>query len=111
MNLYDTAVSDEEEAIWQTINHESSIHHARFLNDRDLLAVSHDERMSIYHLSDSNNSEDITTTIYGDVRQSLACDYIVDVINDGTSRAVVATGKYKSVPNLRLCTPREADSM
>src|SRR4051812_11970989 len=50
VNIYNTTITDEEEALHQTINHGHSIHHARFLSNTDIFALSHDEKFSMYEL-------------------------------------------------------------
>lgn len=95
VNIYDTAISDEEEALRQTINHGSSIHRSKFLTSHDLLALSHDEVLSIYHLSDLDGDEDPAPSSFGDLREKLACEYVVDVINDGGDGALIAVGSHR----------------
>lgn len=99
VNIYDTTISDEEEAVRQTINHGSSIHRATFLTNHDLLALSHDELLSIYHLSDLEGNEDSAPTLFGDLRERLACQYVIDVINDGGDDAIIAVGNHRYSPN------------
>ncbi|KAL8636658.1 MAG: hypothetical protein Q9228_005971, partial [Teloschistes exilis] len=53
INLYDTTITDEDDALIQVFNHGSSIAHADFLSDHEVFALSHDEIFSIYDLKDS----------------------------------------------------------
>ena len=88
VNIYDTTISDEDDAVHQTINHESSIHHAGFMapNLRDVYGLSHDETFSVYSLTDpekeENNEEEPAPIVFGDVRSGLECEYVIDVLRE-----------------------------
>ncbi|ANB11411.1 hypothetical protein AWJ20_4221 [Sugiyamaella lignohabitans] len=85
VNIYNTAIADEDEAVFQVINHGASIHKARFLPDNRILALSHMETMSIYTLANPDSEEpDVKPLEFGDIRQSWDCDYIADLLlSDG----------------------------
>ena len=104
VNVFNTAIGDEDDALLQVANHGASIHHAGFaastfsnsrssadMPDAFLYALSHDETMSIYPRIDSDSGkEDMNeaeydaggeeTANFGDLRQKLHCDYVVDIL-------------------------------
>lgn len=90
VNLYNTSIADEDDALFQTVNHGASIHKAGFLSEKRLFALSHMETMAIYSVYDADeNKEEMSGKLdLGDVRGPLACDYVADVL-DG----LVAVGK------------------
>ncbi len=97
MNLFDTKISDEEDALYQTINHGSSIHHAGFLTDIDIFALSHDEKFSIYKMV-TNPEEYVEEPLplhYGDLREKFGCEYVVNVMSRPGSDAVVGVGTHR----------------
>ncbi|KAL8815471.1 MAG: hypothetical protein Q9223_005383 [Gallowayella weberi] len=80
VNLYDTTISDEDDALTQVFNHGSSIAHAGFLSDHHVFALSHDEIFSIYNFTDSvHNDASKSLQTFGDLRAQLQCEYIVDL--------------------------------
>lgn len=96
MNIYDTAIPDEEEALIQIINHGSSIHHAGFLSNTEVYALSHDENLSVYHLSnpDENIANEVPSKL-GDLRSVLHCEYIVDIVPSGNGQAIIGAGIHR----------------
>jgi hypothetical protein len=87
VNIYDTTVTDEDDALLQVINH-GSIHHAGFLSEDATFALSHDEVFSIHPITnpDSDKPDDLTPIQFGDLRQPLSCEYAVQTLtgNQGT---------------------------
>ncbi|KAL1962535.1 hypothetical protein VTN77DRAFT_9410 [Rasamsonia byssochlamydoides] len=82
VNIYDTTVTDEDDALLQVINH-GSIHRAGFLSEKAVYALSHDEVFSIHPITDpdSNNAEKDPSPIqFGDLRQPLKCEYVVQTL-------------------------------
>ncbi|KAI9682300.1 MAG: hypothetical protein M1817_000354, partial [Caeruleum heppii] len=95
VNLYDTALQDEEDALLQTINHGSSIHRAGFLGDSEVFALGHDETLSLHQLTRPPDDIEVqSSTVMGDVREMLSCEYVVDVLDRGIEGAVLATGRH-----------------
>lgn len=96
MNIYDTTITDEEEALYQTINHGSSIHHADFLTDTDIFAVSHDERFSTYELvTNPDEVEEGSGAVhYGDLREKLGGEYVANVVRRPDGGAVLGIGMH-----------------
>ncbi|KAK2809255.1 hypothetical protein FQN50_003896 [Emmonsiellopsis sp. PD_5] len=92
VNIYDTTITDEDEALLQVVNH-GSIHHAGFLGEDAIYALSHDEVFSIHPLNNPNeNVAEPAAIQFGDLRPVLHNDYVVQVL-DGRGGAFVASGK------------------
>ncbi|KAL9600934.1 MAG: hypothetical protein Q9219_002869 [cf. Caloplaca sp. 3 TL-2023] len=82
VNLYDTTITDEDDALIQVFNHGSSIAHAGFLSHQKVYALSHDECLSIYDTGDSHQDDaQNLTQSFGDLRPQLQHEYIVDLVN------------------------------
>ncbi|KAG6991278.1 hypothetical protein G7Y79_00054g089070 [Physcia stellaris] len=95
VNLFDTTITDEDEALLQITNHGSSIHHARFLSSTEFYALSHDETLSIYSLDTiKGGNNDVPPTKFGDLRARLDCDYVVNISNLGDGNAVLGAGSH-----------------
>ncbi|GJN75956.1 hypothetical protein PLICBS_010067 [Purpureocillium lilacinum] len=71
VNVYDTRVADEDDLTLQTLNLGASIHHAGFLTDTEVYALSHDERFALYDVAEHRASGDATQA-FGDLRKALA---------------------------------------
>ena len=95
MNVYDTNVLNEDDALVQVFNHGSSIAHAGFLTTQQIFALSQDESFSIYDFDEFTDPEtDASAQPFGDLRQKLECDYVVDIVqSDG--RKAVCSGSHK----------------
>ncbi|KAI9837070.1 MAG: hypothetical protein M1819_000719 [Sarea resinae] len=92
VNVYNSAISDEEEALHQVINHGSSIHHAGFLGSTSIFALSHDENLSVYQVASPDESVEEPQPIrFGDVRDIWSCQYAVNVLSS-SSGPVVGVG-------------------
>ena len=101
LNIYNTTIIDEEEAILQTINHGHSIHHANFLSDVDIFALSHDENLSMYGLvtttEEGGEEERPAAVHFGDMRGLLGCEYIANVRRRPDGGAVIGAGSHRYV--------------
>jgi hypothetical protein len=100
VNLYDTKISEEEDALYQTINHGSSIHHAGFLTDVDVFALSHDEKFSMYEMI-TNPAEDVEEpppVNFGDLRERLGCEYVANILPRPGGGAVAGMGSHRYSP-------------
>lgn len=98
VNIYDTSIADEDDALVQVQNHGSSINHAGFLSNSEFFALSHDETLSVYHLSEQEGSADEPSpTVFGNLRPKLDCEYIFDVILSGSGGvgAIVGAGSHR----------------
>lgn len=95
VNVYDLKITDEDEVIIQTFNHDASIHHSDFLNQSELFALSHDEKFALYDLAEEQEKGSATVN-FGDTRESLGCQYIANVLpksgTDGPAGAVIGAG-------------------
>jgi hypothetical protein len=99
VNIYNTTVSDEEDALHQTINHGHSIHHANFLNDTDIYALSHDEQFSTYELvtNEGEEIEEPAPVNFGDIREMLGGEYAANVVRRPDGSAVLGIGSHRYV--------------
>jgi hypothetical protein len=96
INLYNTTVLEEEDALHQTLNHGSSIHKAGFLSDLDIFALSHDEKFAIYPMITNTEPsiEEPTSTQFGDLRERLGCEYVANVFGR-PSGGVIGIGNHR----------------
>lgn len=91
VNIYDTTIADEDDALIQVINH-GSVHHAGFLTDRTIYALSHDETFSVHPATDPDEPTDAPDPVhFGDVRQPLGCEYVAQLCV-GSQGLYLATG-------------------
>jgi SEL1 protein len=97
VNIYNTTISDEEDALHQTINHGHSIHHANFLSDVDIFALSHDEKFSMYELvtNPEEGVEEPSPVHYGDIREQLSGEYAANIVGRPDGSAVLGIGKHR----------------
>lgn len=112
INIYDTNIADEDDALIHIINHGSSISHAGFLSDTEIYALSHDESFTVQQLADSGEKSSLLSSspspvdqsrqVFGDLRPILECDYIVDVIQSSRPNEVII-GAGSSRYLMRLC--------
>jgi hypothetical protein len=84
--------------LYQVINHRSAIAHAGFMfPGTDIYAIGTDETMSFYALqSQKEEEEEPAPKMFGDVREGLGCEYVVDLHWAGT-QTYVAVGKHRYV--------------
>lgn len=102
VNIYDTTVTDEDEALVQVINH-GSVHHAGFLSERTIFALSHDEHFSVYPATDPDDaSQEPEPVHFGDVRDPLGCEYVAQLCV-GAQGPYIAAGNKMYVSCLALC--------
>lgn len=100
MNIYNTTIVDEEDALHQTINHGHSISHAGFLSETDIFALSHDEKFSMYELvtnPDENADDEERKTHFGDMREMLGGEYVANVLGRPDGGAVLGLGTHRYV--------------
>ncbi|RMZ68133.1 WD domain [Pyrenophora seminiperda CCB06] len=76
VNIFDTTQTDEDDALYQVINHGSAIAHAGFMYPgTDIYAIGTDETVSFFALqSQKEDEEEPSPTVWGDVREGLGCD-------------------------------------
>ncbi|KAH6711732.1 hypothetical protein BKA61DRAFT_487706 [Leptodontidium sp. MPI-SDFR-AT-0119] len=96
VNIFNTTITDEEDALHQTINHGASISHANFLSEVDIFAISHDEKFSTYKLV-TNPEEGVEEPLpvhHGDVRELLGGEYVANVVRRPDGGAVIGVGTH-----------------
>lgn len=86
VSLLDITHADEEDALQQVLNPRSAVHCAGFLSDNEVYVLTTDEQFSIYHLSEDTSGSALD---FGDVRPTLDCSYVVDVVNTARPPAMV----------------------
>jgi WD40 repeat protein len=100
VNIYDTSTTEEEDAVFQVINHRSAIHHAALLGN-DIYALGTDETLSFYSQQNPDlEAQDPHPVHLGDVREQFGCDYVVNVQIGSTS--LVSAGRHTDDPHLDL---------
>jgi WD40 repeat protein len=101
INLYDSSIRQEEDAVLQVINHQSAIHHAGLVGD-DFYALGMDETLSFYAQQLSETVEDGPPPVHlGDVREPLDCNYVVGIVQ-APETPVIVTGNYSEQPHVDL---------
>lgn len=98
INIFDTAQADEDDALYQVVNHGSAVAHAGFMYPgTDIYAIGTDETISFFALqSQKEEEEEPAPKVWGDVREGLGCEYVVDLGWAG-QQAFVAAGKHRYV--------------
>jgi hypothetical protein len=98
VNIFDISQAEEDDALYQVINHGSAIAHAGFMYpSTDIYALGTDETMSFYALqSQKEEEEEPTPKSFGDVREPLGCEYIAKMHWVGSQPFIVA-GKHRCV--------------
>ncbi|KAI0187838.1 WD40-repeat-containing domain protein [Xylaria flabelliformis] len=95
VNICDTRITDEDEVVIQTFNHGSSIHHAAFLNDTEVYAISNDERLALYDMAEGYE-KGAATTDFGDMRAVLGCQYVANIFAKANGAgAVIGAGAHE----------------
>lgn len=96
VNIFDFSKPDEEEALYQVINHRSAVAHAGFMYpSTDIYAMGTDETLSFYALqSQAEEQPEPTPKTYGDTREQFGCEYLAKLHWVG-SDAFIATGKHR----------------
>ncbi|RYC55328.1 hypothetical protein CHU98_g10877 [Xylaria longipes] len=95
VNICDTRITDEDEVVIQTFNHGSSIHHAAFLNDTEVYAISNDERLALYDMAEGYE-KGAATTDFGDMRTVLGCQYVANIFAKANGAgAVIGAGAHE----------------
>jgi WD40 repeat protein len=96
VNVFDIGKPDEEEALYQVINHRSAVAHAGFMfPSTDIYALGTDETMSFYALqSQKEEEEEPAPRVFGDMREKLGCEYLAKMHWIG-DEAFIAAGKHR----------------
>ncbi|KAJ8124972.1 hypothetical protein O1611_g8669 [Lasiodiplodia mahajangana] len=94
VNVCDTRITDEDEVIIQTFNHGSSIHHAAFVNDTEVYAISNDERFAFYNIAEGYE-KGVATADFGDMRDVLGCQYISNIVKANGLGVILGAGSHE----------------
>lgn len=93
VNIYDTTVTDEDDALVQVINH-GSVHHAGFLSESTIFALSHDEQFSIHPATNPDDpGQEPEPVDFDDLREPLGVEYVVQVCMGGQGPYIAAGNK------------------
>ena len=99
VSVFDVNHADEDDALHQVLNPCSAVHCAGFLAEDAVYVVSTDEQFSIYTLP-STGSEDERIPPppqhFGDVRPTLQCAYVVDVLPQLDGPPLMAYGHHEN---------------
>ncbi|OJJ45622.1 hypothetical protein ASPZODRAFT_133478 [Penicilliopsis zonata CBS 506.65] len=105
VNIYDTTIQDEDDALVQVINH-GSVHHAGFLSPDTVYALSHDEVFSIHPMTNPDDPQkEPEPVLFGDLREPLACEYVVQLCPGGAGYLAVGNKMYSSLIFWFVCLP------
>ncbi|KAL9014180.1 MAG: hypothetical protein Q9173_001167 [Seirophora scorigena] len=97
INLYDTTITDEDDALTQVLNHGSSIAHAGFLSDHEVYGLSHDEIFGIFDTNDIPQGETYESShAFGDLRPQLHCEYLVNLVRSDSIAPVFGAGSHSA---------------
>ncbi|CAK7263474.1 hypothetical protein SEPCBS57363_000577 [Sporothrix epigloea] len=91
VNVCDTRIEDEDEVVIQAFNHGASIHHAGFLNETEVYALSHDEKLALYDLAEAREAGSATRD-FGDLRNVVDCQYVANVLPKAGGGAILGAG-------------------
>lgn len=105
VNIFDISQAEEDDALYQVINHGSAIAHAGFMYpSTDIYALGTDETMSFYALqSQKEEEEEPAPKSFGDVREPLGCEYVAKMHWVGSQPFIVA-GKHRHVTSWQTIT-------
>ncbi|KAL9022189.1 MAG: hypothetical protein Q9185_000589 [Variospora sp. 1 TL-2023] len=99
INLYDTSITDEDDALIQVFNHGSSVAHAGFLSDHEVYGLSHDEIFCIFDTNDCHQDEAHESShahAFGDLRPQLHCEYVVNIVSSDKSAPIVGAASHSA---------------
>lgn len=101
INIYNTQIADEDEALYQTINNQISIHSAGFISQQEVFALSHTETLTMYQIPNPDDEKvterEVKPLEFGDVREKWGCEYVVDFYP-----GFIATGRNSTNTQLQL---------
>lgn len=94
VSIFDVNLVDEEDALQQVLNPRSAVHCAGFIAQDQAYVVSTDEQYSIHTLAKTKlEEEDVPPAIqFGDVRTTLHCTYVIDVLIQDDGPPLMAHG-------------------
>lgn len=89
MSLFDNNIVEEEDSLIQAISH-GPIHKAGFLGDHRIYALSSDQNLAVHSVLTPEDQEDPSPVLFGDLRPTIPCQYVIDVQKHGEDIVVVA---------------------
>lgn len=93
VSLFDVHQADEEDALQQVLNPRSAVHCAGFLTPDQAYVLTTDEQLLIYPLAEPvEGGEALAPVDFGDVRETLGCMYVIDLLRQSDGRPVLAFG-------------------
>ena len=95
VNIYDTTISDEDDVLLQVFNHGASIAHTAFLSEKQLFALSHDEKFTVYGLTYQDDCPESLPNEFGDLRPRLGCEYVCGFSISSDGNAIVGAGSQR----------------
>ncbi|KAL8709668.1 MAG: hypothetical protein Q9220_005608 [cf. Caloplaca sp. 1 TL-2023] len=97
VNVYDTTIADEDDALLQVFNHGSSIAHTGFLSDDEIFALSHDEIFTIYPIDQPEDDDTFSAMhAFGDLRPQLHCEYVADLVSSQSAAYAFGAGSHSA---------------
>jgi WD repeat-containing protein 89 len=101
VNIFNTTVAEEEDAILQVINNTSAIHHTGLIGD-DIYALGTEETLSFYAQQNPNlEQKDPDPFLLGDIREQWSCEYAIKIHNH-MHTPLLAVGSHTDVQNLKF---------
>jgi WD40 repeat protein len=95
VNIFNTAVGEEDDALLQVVKSTSALQHAGIM-DGDIFTIGTDETVSFHALSNPDTEDqDPAPCMLGDVREQFDCDYVVNLYQAG-SKPYLAVGSYSN---------------
>lgn len=118
VNIFDLRQPQEEDALFQVINHGSAIHRTGItlgpLERPDVYALGTDETLSFHTLASVNaDSPEPRPAVLGDMRVHLECEYAIKIFScghDGTD-GLIAVGSHRYVFGPLFNIPDRAGKM
>ncbi|KAK9474162.1 WD40-repeat-containing domain protein [Dipodascopsis tothii] len=99
VNVFDTTVADEDDAVHQSINHGASIHSTGFLSPTRIYALSHMETLAVYELASADeDAAEPPPNDLGDVRAAWDCEYVVDIYDGYAAVGSNSDGRLSLFP-------------
>lgn len=93
VNIFNTAVSEEDDALFQVIRSTSALQHAGLV-DGDIFTLGTDETLSFHAFQNPDlETQDPAPCQLGDVREQLGCEYVVNMYQAG-SKPYLAVGNH-----------------
>jgi WD40 repeat protein len=107
VNVFDTTVAEEEDAVLQVINNTSAIHRTGLIGD-DIYALGTGETLSFYAQQNPNlDQKDPDPFLLGDIREQESCEYAIRIHNHKYA-PFLAVGNHTDVQELKFLELKQA---